>query len=307
LKKRGDIMVVRGSPTIQVWLTTALVFGVIAGLLAVLMLMTGNEISILSLFIFSLILLAIQWYLGPIIVKWVSGAKEVSPKEAPELHAALERIAKESGIPKPKLYIVNSSVPNAFAFGRGKNDSGIAIHTGLLQRLNKKEVEAVIAHEVGHIKHNDVIVMTIASVIPVLLYYVAIMVLSRRDDDRPNPIAVFVGGILAQLIGQLVVLWLSRQREYYADAHSREIMKDPMPLASALVKITYDIPAQSGNNALNTLYVAEHGFVSESLLSAIQRNDPIALKNAVEKEPNQPFEFISTHPSMKNRLKNLLS
>jgi len=122
-----------------------------------------------------------------------------------------------------------------------------------------------------------------------------------------NPIAVFVGGILAQIIGQLVVLWLSRQREYYADAHSREIMKDPMPLASALVKITYDIPAQSGNNALNTLYVAEHGFVSESLLSAIQRNDPTALKNAVEKEPNQPFEFISTHPSMKNRLKNLLS
>jgi len=299
-------MVVKGSPTIQVWLTTALIFGLIAGLIAVLMLFTGQPISIFVLLFFSLILIGIQWYLGPIIVKWVSGARELSVAEAPELHATVERIAKESGIPKPKLYIVNSSIPNAFAFGRGKNDAGVALHTGLLQRLNKKEVEAVIAHEIGHIKHNDVTIMTIASVIPVLLYYTAIMFLSGKDD-RPNPIAVFVGGILAQLVGQLVVLWLSRQREYYADAHSREIMKDPMPLASALVKITYNIPAQSGNNALNTLYVAEHSFVSNSLLSAIQRNDPIALKNAIEKEPDNPLEIISTHPSMKNRLKNLLS
>lgn len=298
---------IKGNPDLQVWLSTVLVFGLIAGILGVLMLITGNEISVLTVFIFSLIFLGIQWYLGPIIVKWVTGAKEISPAEAPELHAAVERIAKESGVPKPKLYIVNSQVPNAFAFGRGKNDAGIAIHTGLLQRLNKQEVEAVIAHEIGHIKHNDVVIMTIASVIPVLLYYIAIMFLSGKDDERPNPIAVFVGAIIARFIGELVVLWLSRQREYYADAHSAYIMKDPMPLARALVKITYDIPKSGTNEALSTLYVAEHGFVSPSLVQAVSKNSPEALLSAIEKEPDQPFELISTHPSLKKRIKNLLS
>lgn len=296
----------KGSPDMQVWITTGLVFALIAGLLGVLMLYTGNEISVLTVFIFTLILLGIQWYIGPIIIKWISGAKEVSPQEAPELHAALERIAKESGIPKPKLYIVNSDIPNAFAFGRGKNDSGVAIHVGLLKRLNKQEVEAVIAHEVGHIKHNDVIIMTIASVIPVLLYYLAIAFLSGRDD-RPNPIAVFVGGLLARLLGQLVVLWLSREREYYADAHSASIMKDSMPLARALVKITYNIPASSENQSMSTLYVGEHGFVSENLINTITKNDPNALAKAIENEPDTPFEIISTHPSLKKRIKALLS
>ncbi len=297
---------IKGSPDLQVWISTALVFGLIAGILGVIMLMTGNEISIFVVLFISLLFLGIQWYLGPIIVKWVSGAREVSVNEAPELHAAVERIAKESGIPKPKLYIVNSQVPNAFAFGRGKNDAGIAIHAGLLQRLNKQEVEAVIAHEIGHIKHNDVVIMTIASVIPVLLYYLAVAFISGRED-RPNPIAVFVGAIFARLLGQLVVLWLSRQREYYADAHSAYIMKDSMPLARALVKITYNIPQGSTNESLSTLYVAEHEIVSNSVANAISRNDPNALLAAVEKEPDNPLEIISTHPSLKKRIKALFS
>ncbi|MCX8202323.1 MAG: zinc metalloprotease HtpX [Candidatus Micrarchaeota archaeon] len=297
---------IKGSPDIQVWISTALVFGLIAGILGVIMLMTGGQISVLTVFFFSLIFLGIQWYLGPIIVRWVSGAREVSVSEAPELHAALERIAKQSGIPKPKLYVVESPIPNAFAFGRGKSDAGIAIHTGLLRRLDKQEVEAVIAHEVGHIKHNDVIIMTIASVIPVLLYYLVVAYMSGRDE-RPNPIAVFLGAILARLLGQLVVLWLSRQREYYADAHSAYIMKDSMPLARALVKITYDIPKEGANESLSTLYVAEHGAVSTNLISAVSKNDPNAILAAVEKEPDNPLEIISTHPSLKKRIKALFS
>ncbi len=299
-------MAIKGSPDLSVMLTTALVFGSIAGLLYGLFMITGTDVSIMGMLAFSIVLLGIQWYIGPTIVRWTSGAKEIALQQAPELHATVERIAKKSGVPKPKLYLVNSQIPNAFAFGRGKNDAGIAVHAGLLQKLNKKEVEAVIAHEMGHIKHNDVIIMTIASVIPVLLYYITIMILSK-DDDRPNPVTAWIGGIAVQFLGQLMILWLSRQREYYADAHSARIMGEPMPLASALTKITYNIPANTGNSSLNTLYVAEHGFVSESVVRALSMNDSKALLSAVESEKDSPFEIIGTHPSLKKRLKSLLS
>ncbi|MCS7109245.1 MAG: zinc metalloprotease HtpX [Candidatus Micrarchaeota archaeon] len=297
----------RGSPTVEVMISTALVFGLIAGIIAVLIILTGNQLTIPVLLFFSFLFLAIQWYLGPIIVRWVSGAREVSVSEAPQLHAALERIAKQSGIPKPKLYIVDSPIPNAFAFGRSQSDAGVAIHTGLLKKLNKEEVEAVIAHEVGHIKHNDVIIMTIASVIPVLLYYLVVFYLSRDDKEGPNPIAVFIGGILARIFGEILVLWLSRQREYYADAHSAYIMKDPMPLTRALIKITYEIPAGSTNESLNTLYVAEHGNIRQSLINAVEKNDKNAILYEIEKEPDNPLEIISTHPVLKKRIKALLT
>ena len=299
-------MAIKGSPDLSVMITTALVFGSIAGLVFGLFTFTGNDVTITGLVAFSVILLGIQWYLGPSIVRWTSRAQEVSAQQAPELHATVERIAKESGVPKPKLYVVNNQVPNAFAFGRGKSDAGIAVHTGLLQKLSRNEVEAVIAHEMGHIKHNDVMIMTIASVIPVLLYYITIMVLSK-NDSRPNPITAWMGGVVVQFLGQLMILWLSRQREYYADAHSARVMKDPMPLASALAKITYNIPGNTGNSSLNTLYVAEHGEVSEGVIRAVGRNDPKALLDAVDAEKDSPLEIIGTHPSLKKRLKSLLS
>lgn len=252
-------MVVKtGSLQLTVWATTALIFALIAGIFAVAINMAGGNVSFIAAIAFSLILLGIQWYFGPTLVRWISGAKEVSEQQAPEIHQMVGKLAAGAGIPKPKVYVVENQTPNAFAFGRTQKSAGIAVHTGLLRVLNKEEVNAVIAHEIGHIKNNDVVIMTLASVIPVMLYYIALATLGRGDDDRPNPLAAWAGAMAAQFIGQLVVLWLSRQREYYADAHSAEAIGDPMPLAKALVKITYNIPkeASAANPAMNTLYIA---------------------------------------------------
>ncbi|VVB73290.1 Protease HtpX [uncultured archaeon] len=300
----------QGSLQLTIWLTTALVFALIAGIFAVGMTIFEGSVSFVAAVAFSLVLLALQWYLGPVIVKWISSAKEIGEQQAPELHATVAALASDAGIPKPKLYVVDNQTPNAFAFGRTQKSAGIAIHTGLLRVLDKEETKAVLAHEIGHIKHNDVAVMTLASVLPVMLYYVALATLGRSDDDRPNPLAAFVGAIIAQTIGQLVVLWLSRQREYYADAHSAETMGDPMPLATALVKITYGIPKDvSVNPAMSTLYISSGGGVSQSIADAVASGDRETLLKAVEsdKKGDGIFGALSTHPSTAKRLKALLS
>jgi heat shock protein HtpX len=267
-------------------------------------------VSFIAAVVFSLVLLALQWYLGPVIVKWISGAKEISEQQAPEPHATVAALAANANIPKPKLYVVDNQTPNAFAFGRTQKSAGIAIHTGLLRVLSKEEIKAVLAHEIGHIKHNDVAVMTLASVLPVMLYYIALATLGKGDDDRPNPLAAFVGAIIAQTIGQLAVLWLSRQREYYADAHSAEAIGNPMPLVTALVKITYNIPkGAAANPAMSTLYIANAGGVSQSIVNAVTSGNKTELLKAVESDKNGEgvLGIFSTHPSTAKRLKALLS
>jgi heat shock protein HtpX len=291
-----------------IFITTFLVFAVIAGAIAVIMTLVGAKASIWLALLFSAILIGIQWYLGPIIVKWVSKAKEVNEQQAPELHAMVTELSAIAGIPKPKLCIVDNPTPNAFAFGRTQKSSCVAVHTGLLQRLNKEEVRAVLAHEIAHIKNRDVIVITMASVLPVFLYYSFIMV--GGGNDKRDSIITFMGAMIAQFIGQLFVLWLSRQREYYADAVGSKLVKDPVPLARALVKISCDLQVAKEQGykpttSMNAFYVGEAELVNERIVSALKMGREEELKNALKKEKSV-FELFSTHPCMVSRLKALL-
>lgn len=305
-------------------LTMALIFGAISGILALVLWYTGASGfgGIMLALFFSLVMLLVQWYLGPSIIKFITRMRELKEGEAPEVHAMVERISKEAGIPKPKLYLVDNPTPNAFAFGRTQKSANIALHTGLLKMLDEDEVEGVVAHEIGHIKHRDVLVMTIASVLPILLYYIVLVVggSSRDRDDRGGAgsfILVWLGAQFASFLGQLLVLWLSRKREYYADAFSAYVTGKPASLMNSLAKISYAaaaMPAEArgeDNSALKAFYIASPGAGEKQSIAEIARainsGSERDLMKAIEKEKRMgALEFLMTHPLTAKRLEALL-
>ncbi len=302
---------------LTIWLTSALVFGVIAAILGAVFLYAGlfDSLGIVGWLFVSLLFIGIQWWVSPWLIRTVSGAKELSAKDAPELHALISKLAKDAGIPAPKLYFVNDRSPNAFAFGRTQSDAGIAVHDGLLKTLEKDEIEAVLAHEIAHIRHRDVIIMTLASALPVILYYLVLMFSGRdnRNQGAMGFIAVFAGAILARLFGSLLVMWLSRQREYSADAYSAYATRKPQSLMSALAKISYAgvSDKRERDASLKSFYFAdpsgsETNFIKEIAAAIATKNDA-KLVEAIENEKKSGiFEAFMTHPLTAKRLEALL-
>lgn len=308
---------VRGltSLNLTILLTTTLVFAVIAGVLAAVMIYFRASIGLPIFFVISLGFIFLQWFFSPIIIKWVSKAKELKKEQAPGLHAMVEKLAGQAGIAVPKLLIVENPSPNAFAFGRTQGSSYVAVHSGLLQVLEKDEVEAVLAHEIGHIKHRDILVMTFASVLPVILYYVVLYFGSDRNDRGITGfIVTIVGAMIAQFLGMLLVFWLSRKREKYADAYSAYATGKPESLMSALTKISYGLSHAkhaTTEDALKAFYISspKAGEAQEltELYALADAGDKNAFEKAVEKEKaGSSMELLMTHPLTIKRLKNLL-
>ncbi|MFH1054672.1 MAG: zinc metalloprotease HtpX [Candidatus Altiarchaeota archaeon] len=298
------------------YFTMSLVFGVIAGILALVLWYSGASGlgGLTFAIVLSFIMLFVQWLIGPWLIKMMTKMKEVKPEEAPELHEIVGRLAKQAGVPKPTLYAVNDPTPNAFAFGRTQKSAGIAVHTGLMSILNKDEVEGVLAHEIGHIKHRDVLVMTMASVLPIMLYFIVIVMGSGRDRDRGigGSLFVFLGAQFASFLGQLLVMWLSRQREYYADAYSAYATGKPTALMSSLAKITYTMPANVEKNpAMSAFYISdpkpEEKKGMAEIINAIGQGNERMLVQSIEKEKKHGFmEVFMTHPMTAKRLDALM-
>jgi heat shock protein HtpX len=187
----------------------------------------------------------IQYFLSDRLVLWSTGAKVVQVNEAPRLHMIVESLASKMGLPKPKVAIVQNDMPNAFATGRNYSHSVVAVTTGLLNRLNDKEIEAVLAHELSHVKHRDMFVVTFASfVVSVLSYivYFAFAMILRGDNDRDSfgasMLAWFVSIIFSNTIGLIIINTVSRYREYGADRGAAYATGAPDNLISALRKIS---------------------------------------------------------------------
>jgi heat shock protein HtpX len=201
---------------------------------------------------------ASYWFSDKIALS-MSGAQPVSRDEVPQLYEIVERIAANSGLPVPSIYIIPSESPNAFATGRDPSHSAVAVTEGIMRLLNWQELEGVLAHEMGHVRNRDVLLTTIAAVLasvvtwlPHLFYYVG-----DDDRDRPNPLVMIGMAIVAPLAASLINLAISRSREYEADATGAKLCGDPLALASALQKIdevSRQIPLGS-NPALSSLYI----------------------------------------------------
>jgi heat shock protein HtpX len=191
-----------------------------------------------------------QYFTSDKLALAASGAKVVSEQDAPELHAMVERLCAMSDLPKPKVAVIDTDVPNAFATGRSPKHAAVAVTTGLWRRLEPREVEGVLAHELSHIANRDVLVMTLASFFAMLAGVLARFGLygglfggGRRDGDSGVPIwlIIFLVSILTYFISYLLIRAISRYREYAADRGSALITGAPEHLMSALQKISSGI------------------------------------------------------------------
>jgi heat shock protein HtpX len=187
-----------------------------------------------------------QYYTSDKLALMASGAKVVTPEQAPALHAMVERLAAMADLPKPKVAVIDTDVPNAFATGRNPKNSAVAVTTGLWHRLEPREVEGVLAHELAHIANRDVLIMTLASFFAMLAGLLArwAMFFGGGDRERSGPpvwLVVFLVSVVTYVISFVLIRTISRYREYAADRGASLITGAPENLMSALQKIASGI------------------------------------------------------------------
>ncbi|MFM5881847.1 zinc metalloprotease HtpX [Methanobrevibacter gottschalkii] len=270
----------------------------------------------------SLVIVFLQYWFGPSIVKRSMNVRPLSETEAPHIHQMVQELADAAGIQKPEIGLSEINIPNAFAYGRSSRNGHIAITRPILGLLDRDELKAVIGHEMGHIKHNDMIVTAAVSVIPMICYYIALSFMFSGDNDNGGAFVIGILGYVFYLIGQLLVLFISRTREYYADEASVEFGNRPAALVSALYKLSYGAArcdektisevntnraffVNDVNNARNDVSDFQQidfdsdGKISDEELRRLANSDvEISRKNGL-------MELLSTHPDSLKRVKRL--
>lgn len=201
------------------------------------------------------------WWNSDKMALRMHNAREVSPAEAPDLHAMVERLSTRAGIPKPRVHIIDSPHANALATGRSPEKGAIAVTTGLLRLLDRDEVEGVVAHELAHIRNRDTLIMTITATLAGAIGMLGnFAMMLGGSHDRPNPIALIIAMIVAPFAAMIVQMAISRTREYGADRAAAEISGRPLALASALAKLSSRaerVPSEVANRdpAVAHLYI----------------------------------------------------
>lgn len=227
-------------------LKTTILLAALTGLMVLIGSHWGTGGMIIAFLLAIIMNLGSYWYSDKIVLKMYR-AKEVSPAEAPNLHKIVDGLAMKAGIPKPKVYIVESGMPNAFATGRNPEHAAVAATTGILHLLSYEEMEGVLAHELAHVKNRDTLISaiaaTLAGVVTMLAHWAQIAAifggLGGRDDDNGGIIGLIVMIFVAPIAATLIQLAISRSREYAADAEGASISRKPWALASALEKLEY--------------------------------------------------------------------
>jgi heat shock protein HtpX len=201
----------------------------------------GNAIFYI---VIAFVFLGIQYLVSPAIVSWTMKVRWVSEKEAPDLHQMVAELAEKAHVPKPKVGISQLTIPNAFAFGRTQGGGRVCVTQGILNLLSKDELKAVLGHEISHVKHRDMVIITLLSAVPLVMYWIAWSLMwggvsgSRRQGGGYAAL-VGLGAFLLYFLTNLLVLYGSRIREYYADQGSVQLGNMPHHLASALYKLVY--------------------------------------------------------------------
>lgn len=264
----------------------------------------------------------LQWLIGPYLIEAAYKVKPLDPKEHSWLAEAFEKVVKTSGLGKtPKLGIAEIDSPNAFAYGNPLKGNAVAVTRGLLKNLPPNEVEAVLGHEVGHLKHRDVAFMMMISIIPALVYYIGYSLYisgwyggtgsSKEKGGGGTPLLlVGMALIILSFIFNLFVFYFSRLREYYADAHAAMNVDDGAKnLQRGLVRImntTGKLRKFRRTDQISKLTEFKTFFISDPNMGIEGFGDIDELvKKVKESEPNPLAEVFSTHPHPAKRLKNL--
>ncbi len=232
--------------------------------------LVGGQVGMVYALLFAGLMNLLSYYFSDRIVLAMYRAREVPEEEAPELHALVERLAQRAGIPKPRVYIIPTQTPNAFATGRNPRHAAVAVTEGILQILNRDELEGVLAHEIAHIVHRDTLIMTVAATIAGAIAVLAdfarwfLWFGAFGRDEREggaNPlglIALVVMMIVLPIAAMLIQLAISRAREFLADEGGAYLSGKPLALASALAKLERTVsfvPMSNANPATAHLFI----------------------------------------------------
>jgi heat shock protein HtpX len=231
--------------------------------------------------------LFIQYFLSSTLVLWSTGTKIIEENEFPKLHNLVENLTTQMGIPKPRIGIMQNDMPNAFATGRDRKHAVVVVTTGLLNRLNERELEAVLAHELTHVKNRDMFVVTFASFIVSVLSYLVYMIVASfiARDDRSfgaSMAAWMISMVLSNTIGVIIINTVSRYREYGADRGSALTTHNPDGLISALRKISNTDAPKEEARALDS-----------------------AKALCISPTAGHVLELFSTHPPIEKRIAEL--
>jgi len=276
--------------------------------------------------ILSLVLMFIQYMLGPKLVEWTMRVRYISPHEYPRLYQMVQDLAMRAGIPAPKIGIAQIPIPNAFAFGRTLKDGRVCVTEGILKLLNEEELRAVLGHELSHLKNRDVLTIMLLSVIPMIMYRIAWQFLfyGRRRNERQQGSALLIGlvAFLFYFITNLLVLYASRIREYFADRGSLLLGNSAHSLASSLYKLVYG-SARVDKTLLKEAEGLKAFFLNDpsQALNEIRELAQLDLDKSGTIDPNELavlktkkiqlgwgdrlLELLSTHPNMLKRIKQL--
>lgn len=234
----------------------------------------------------------VQYFFSDKMVLWSTGARIIESDEYPDLHRTVERLCKEADLPMPRIAMMQSPVPNAFATGRSPKHAVVACTDSILRLLNKEELEAVLAHELSHVKNRDILTMTMASFIAMIAsmimqsFFFSALFGGREDREGSGFIVVWIVSIIVYAVSTLLILALSRYREFAADRGSGYITRNPRALISALNKISgrmdaVPVEARAKVEGANAFFII-----------------PALSGNTI-------MELFSTHPALEKRIANL--
>lgn len=244
---------------------TVLLLALLSGIIILLGGMMGGRTGVIIAFGLALVMnVGSYWYSDKIVLSMYH-ARELAPEEAPYLHQIVEDLARNAGIPKPRVCVVPEEAPNAFATGRDPQHAVVAVTEGLMRLLSPQELRGVVAHEVGHIVNRDILIQTVAAVLASavitlanIFQFTAIFGGNRDGEGGGNPIGALVLALLAPIAAGLIQMAISRSREYLADDTGAELCGQPLALAGALAKLgaaSGRIPMQEGKPTTADMFI----------------------------------------------------
>ncbi|MFA5155788.1 MAG: zinc metalloprotease HtpX [Candidatus Omnitrophota bacterium] len=309
---------------LRMWFLVAVLFSIVYAVIV----MAGTYLGIGNFYFYlgvSLAMMLIQYFIGPKIVEWSMRVRYIKKEEHPELFRMVQDLSRRANIPMPRIGVAQIALPNAFAFGRSIRDGRVCVTEGILRLLNEEELRAVLGHELTHLKNRDVLTITVLSVIPMILYRVAWHFLfygRRRDDRGGNTVLIGLAAFIFYFITNLLVLYASRIREYFADRGSVALGNKPQALASSLYKLVYgaarmDKESLRESEGLKAFFVNDPSRAMKEIRDLrqldIDKSGTIdtaeleTLRNKAVKlgAGDRIMELLSTHPNMLKRIKRL--